>query len=897
MQNFILGMAKGRQPAQASPPQEDGFYNYLRGFWNDGTPYTFGSSGYNPASIDTIKFAFPDDPNDPNGWSMCTVNMPIGDRRFLMSTGPILIQPGAVNELVMAVFNVDDIHYPCPDLTKLKYADGLAQRIFDGCIDEFDGGPNAPELKAIAKDKELTIVLYNESSSNNFNESYIEEFLSLPVQFDPFYRFEGYRIFQLRNALVSRQQLNDTTFAHQIFQTDIQNGAGDLFNWKYVSNPDLTSIDKYIWVPELKVKGNNTGLEFSFDFNEDTFAETEKTLINGKDYHFMAVAYAYNNWLPYDSISKFGQRTPYLQGLSNIKLFTFSPKLIFADDEPRLKVTRLAGEGNPHIFMELDSTMYGSMLSQSFDGKVVYKTGYGPLQAKILDPSKPFNKKYRLEIFGNFNYARNNCAFEDDAVWKLTNITDNVVLLEDKPLSYVKEYVVDNLGFSLTVDSYEEPGSKNNLHNGGIGAKIEYKNPNGPKWFNAVSVGGNINNDKYSFLSFLRTIAQDPNDVLSSMGEGYFVPFYNTKFEPDIDIPFYLSPSARDFMALLTNSTNNSIRYRDLNNVDIVMTSDKSKWSKCIVIETASPDYITGGFVTIGNAKNFEVRQSPSIDKDGNSISGLGFSYFPGYAVDIETGKRLNIFFGENSVYSGTNVDFLEGKNPLGGDMIFNPSSQIIAGNIQDSRAAVAGGQHYIYVTRQAYDGCVTLESKLKKGSSTLSKAKAAPAITWVSFPILAPGIMMKSLADGLIPNDVIIKLRVDNPYGESRKYNIEKERDCETEGDQPVYWFEFDKFVSGIKTPEILAEVFLSPNPSSAIHPEFHLTNLPEDATVHLIDIQGNELQQFNANNKTTENYFGPGDSITRFQVKTELRQGLYFVRIKDNKTFSIKTLKWVVL
>ena len=28
-----------------------------------------------------------------------------------------------------------------------------------------------------------------------------------------------------------------------------------------------------------------------------------------------------------------------------------------------------------------------------------------------------------------------------------------------------------------------------------------------------------------------------------------------------------------------------------------------------------------------------------------------GMGWFPGYAIDVETGQRLNIFFGENSVF------------------------------------------------------------------------------------------------------------------------------------------------------------------------------------------------------------------------------------------------------
>lgn len=86
-----------------------------------------------------------------------------------------------------------------------------------------------------------------------------------------------------------------------------------------------------------------------------------------------------------------------------------------------------------------------------------------------------------------------------------------------------------------------------------------------------------------------------------------------------------------------------------------------------------------------------ELRQSPSVDTNGVSLNDntVGFSYFPGYAVDVETGKRLNIFFGENSVYSGDNAQYLDDNNPIGGDMIFNPSPQIFGNNLANQDRAL----------------------------------------------------------------------------------------------------------------------------------------------------------------------------------------------------------------
>ena len=941
----------GSFPPATTDPQrgrEDGFYNYIRGFWRDGTPLTFGGSGYNPGSTDTVRYAFPDEPNKPTGWSMCTAGLPIGDRRTLQATGPLLLQPGATNELIMGVVFVPDIDYPCPDITRLKFADDIAQALFDNCFDITDG-PDAPDITAVELDQELILMFSNESTSNNFNESYAEKDLQAPREVDNIYRFEGYRLYQLANASVTAQELGDISKARQIVQVDVKNGIREIYNWTGQPNPLDPLTGPVVWTPTREVIGENKGIRNSFRVTEDQFALTNRRLINHKQYHFLVLAYAHNSWQLFDIISGSGQRRAYLEGRGNVggpekRAYTLVPRPIVYESLQSSygegpTVTRIAGEGNPGKFLEMDNTMYDLILKKEHGGKILYKSGGGPIDAKIVDPLRIKDGKYRLEITGNFNYARTNCSFDDKAVWKLTDVTNNKVLLQDRSLAYIKEYIVNNLGFSITVGNEDDPGQTKTGTNGGVGAKLEYKDPAGSKWFNAVRDGGvyQINaqgNQAIPFFDFVRNaFTQDPAAALSKMGDGYFVPFLSTRFETDPELPFYLSPAARDFMALMTNATNNSVRYRDLNNVDIVFTNDKSKWSKCIVVETASPDFINGGLATIDNTKNFEVRRTPSIDMNGNPVGDgtFGFSYFPGYAIDVETGKRLNIFFGENSIYSGTNGDILEGKNPIGGDLIFNPSSEAVVENFvvrnpstgdilgaTDPRAWVAGGQHYIYVTRQEYDECKLLETKLRKGASTLNKAKAGPAVTWVSFPLGVSSAPMLSLDKGLIPNDLTVKLRVNNPYGESRKYNIEKERDCETDGDQPVYEFAFTgteskKLVTQEEYEGALANVNVVPNPyyaysayeTSQFTNVIKVTNLPAKATVTIYSIDGSFIRQFNRDERG-QILSGSNRPTSTSQVFPDLEwdmknfkdipvaSGVYLIHISAPELGEERTIKW---
>ncbi len=49
------------------------YYNLLEGKWRDGTPITYGNSGYDTASIEFVNHLFFDNPNDQFGWSQKAV--------------------------------------------------------------------------------------------------------------------------------------------------------------------------------------------------------------------------------------------------------------------------------------------------------------------------------------------------------------------------------------------------------------------------------------------------------------------------------------------------------------------------------------------------------------------------------------------------------------------------------------------------------------------------------------------------------------------------------------------------------------------------------------------------------------------------------------------------------
>jgi hypothetical protein len=72
------------KPGMGDPQLANEHFNYLTGKWRDGTPLTRGGSGYDPTLQNpATSFAFPDNPNDPLGWSQVTANLPPYDVRGL----------------------------------------------------------------------------------------------------------------------------------------------------------------------------------------------------------------------------------------------------------------------------------------------------------------------------------------------------------------------------------------------------------------------------------------------------------------------------------------------------------------------------------------------------------------------------------------------------------------------------------------------------------------------------------------------------------------------------------------------------------------------------------------------------------------------------------------------
>ncbi len=118
-----------------NPDTAEDYYGYLSGFWKDDSPIEYGGNGYQQGTFPT-PYMFPTDPSNTasGAWSECSENNLPADRRFIQSSGPFTMNPGAINEVVIGVVWVPDVQYPCPTFDKLLEADSTAQNLFDDCF-------------------------------------------------------------------------------------------------------------------------------------------------------------------------------------------------------------------------------------------------------------------------------------------------------------------------------------------------------------------------------------------------------------------------------------------------------------------------------------------------------------------------------------------------------------------------------------------------------------------------------------------------------------------------------------------------------------------------------------------------------------------------------------------
>jgi hypothetical protein len=837
------------------------YYNYLRGIWKDNTDIVDNAgNGHQPTGGPgpVTNFMFPGDPVANTGWTELSAGNTPADRRFLQSAGSFTLQPGAVNYITVGVVwarATSGGRVASIDLMRL--ADDKAQALFDNCFKVLNG-PDAPDMDIQELDKQIVLTLSNRPNSNNYLGAY-EERDPLIIGFDDTtYVFEGYQIFQLRDPSVSINDIYNTDLARLVAQVDESNGVAELVNY---------TVDQSIGanVPQLMtLQANDNGISNSFLVTEDLFATGNRTLVNHKRYYYTVVAYAYNNYKEYnqsDPNSLDGQKQPYLAGRRNIQTYSAIPHKIEAEEGGTLQqseygdgpeITRLDGKGNGANYLEFTTATVEDIVANYAMDNPVYVGGSGPLKIKVIDPLNVPNDNFTVVFSGA----------SATSTWYAVRQSNNDTVFSETTIGIQNEQLIPDWGLSFEIQEQVNPGQSGSVNNGFIDASIQYEDAS-RRWLSAIEdIDGNsafnwIRSGIGSEGSYADYLGIDDDEVYENVLAGTWAPYRLVSANTvTATTPDGSGPAWEKFQALSN--------IRNLHSVDVVFTANTENWTRVPVIELQDDESLA-----IGGAKKMNLRESASVDKDGNPDgSGNGWGWFPGYAVDLETGQRVNMMFGEDS--------WLVGEN--GADMVWNPTSNVLTDQFPFNFTPIFGGKHYIYVMNSKYEGNNEQDNpyySLFDNPTDVNKRNIYAECNWVNIPILAQG-------EELLNNDVRVSLRV------TREYENYATTDAPNGGD-PMYQFN----TSGIATVTqdlVVAEnamqtVRIVPNPYYAyseyeqnqLDNRVKITNLPERCTISIYSVSGILIKRFQKDSPLT---FLEWDLTNQYNIP--IASGMYVFHIE---------------
>ena len=441
-----------------------------------------------------------------------------------------------------------------------------------------------------------------------------------------------------------------------VAQCDIKNGLTQLINWEV--DPDLNAL-----VPQdMTLQSNNEGIFTSFQITEDQFATGDRTLINHKEYYFTVIAYGQNQYLEFNpTTAPGGQKIPFLAGRRNIKTYTVIPHQIDSEkggtvqvaqygDGPIIK--RLDGVGNGGTELELLPEEVDAIMSGNSDGQPSYMGGMGPVAIKVVDPLEVKDGEYIL-TFDAANATAN---------WEITDGTGAVIAESDTTISFYNEQIIPDLGLSVAVQQAPSPGGddEGSYDNGVIFSEIIYDDPSKEWW-------SGIKDDKsYTPYNWILAGTSFPTEEPATLypdqngdAKGYFEnivdgtwgPYMYASGNNRVNVNGYPNYGMGPAVTIGRNLNDAA----NLHSVDIVFTQDRSKWTRVPVFELAEEV----GLSEHGDKKLTQRQDTSWTLNNGNLVQdpnmAPGWSYFPGYAIDVESGKRLSMAFGENSWLPGEN--------------------------------------------------------------------------------------------------------------------------------------------------------------------------------------------------------------------------------------------------
>jgi hypothetical protein len=218
------------------------------------------------------------------------------------------------------------------------------------------------------------------------------------------------------------------------------------------------------------------------------------------------------------------------------------------------------------------------------------------------------------------------------------------------------------------------------------------------------------------------------------------------------------------------------------------------------------------------------------------------------------------------------------------------------------------GGKHYIYIftddtvglgssayTVNKYDECATIASLFASGV-TGDQTRVWRSCMYVMMPYLTSGSALKSVKDGIIPNEVRIRYRVTKPYA---RYKTS----ITSNNGLPHYEFDTKNIATqfsaaagktGVEKIHVVPNPYYGYAPShdyegDQISTDVKFTNLPQKCTIRIYTINGNLVRTIKKDDNLVEARWDLNNSNN-----VPIASGMYIIHI-DCGDLGIKVLKWM--
>jgi len=240
------------------------FFNLMEGFlprpeYPVQEPWTDLSTGQ------ITKFVLSGDPVTGQGW-IDGVQLPPGDRRMVMASGPFEMNLGDEQEVVLALvggMGADNIS----SLTVAKFHDKFAQYAYDVDFD-LPSSPTAPKVQGVELDQEIALNWGYDDVAVASTEDIVSKG----------FEFEGYNVYQIPSATAPLSS------GKKIATFDIVNVVQTIFD------QGVDPVSGFV-IDQPKQSGANTGIQRYYTTDYDELRQ--RPLSNGVSYYYAVTAYSY----------------------------------------------------------------------------------------------------------------------------------------------------------------------------------------------------------------------------------------------------------------------------------------------------------------------------------------------------------------------------------------------------------------------------------------------------------------------------------------------------------------------------------------------------------------------------------------------------------------------------